>query len=333
MTLWLLSWGLSSFALAQDPREEGTFWMPPQASTLAEDVDFVFYYIYWVSIAFFVMLMGSMIFFFFRYRQKKTGEKTSAIKGNHLLEIGWATLPGLLLVSFFVLGFRTYIDSSIPPKDSMEVRVTGRKWSWSYDYPASGVSSGTLRVPAGEPIKLVMSSVDVLHSYYVPDFRIKKDVLPNRYTVVWFEAPEPGEHTVFCTEYCGNGHSRMLSKVEVMEPREFNRWVKSQQSFDPSALSSAERGQKLYQSKGCAGCHSVDGTPMLGPTLQGLYGKQEPLTDGTTAQVDDNYLRESLMVPAAKVVAGFAAQMPPYQGQLDDSEVNDIIDFIKSISE
>ena len=177
-----------------------------------------------------------------------------------------------------------------------------------------------------------MSSVDVIHSFFVPDFRVKKDVVPNRYTVVWFEAPEPGEHVVFCAEYCGDGHSRMLSKVKVVDRAEFDAWVAEQKAAS-GGLSSAERGAKLFKSKGCTGCHSTDGSPMLGPTMKGLYGKQEKFTDGTTAAVDDNYLRESLMVPAAKVVEGFAPQMPPYQGQLDDDEVNDLIDYIKSLSE
>jgi cytochrome c oxidase subunit 2 len=172
-----------------------------------------------------------------------------------------------------------------------------------------------------------MSSADVLHSFFVPDFRIKKDVLPNRYTVLWFNAPEVGNHQVYCTEYCGNGHSKMggdpenLTQVEVMEPSAFNAWYSGPQKID---------GEQLFTSNGCAGCHSVDGSPKLGPTFKGLYGKQEKLADGSTVTVDDNYIRESMMVPGAKVVAGFAPVMPSFQGSLSDEKINAIIDFIKS---
>jgi len=312
---------------------DGGFLLPPEASTLAPEVDWVFNFILWVGVAFFVVLMGAMVWFAVRYRDRGDGRRTNASKGNHMLELAWAGLPAILLVAFFITGFKTYLNQAVPPANAMEIRVTGQKWSWSFSYPESGVTAEVLRAPAGTAVRLVMSSTDVIHSFYVPDFRIKKDVLPNRYTVAWFEAPEAGEHQIFCTEYCGNGHSRMLNTVEVMEPRAFHEWERSQKNLDPSSMTSAERGAQLSKAKACSSCHTTDGTRLVGPSFKGLYGKEEAMADGSTVKVDDNYIRESLMTPGAKIVAGFGPQMPPYQGQLSDEQVNDLIDFLKSLAE
>jgi cytochrome c oxidase subunit 2 len=187
-----------------------------------------------------------------------------------------------------------------------------------------------LRVPAGQPVKLIMNSVDVLHSFYVPDFRVKKDVVPGRYSVVWFEAPEAGEHTIFCTEYCGDRHGYMYSKTIVMPPDEFEDWLQAEADATPVGTAS---GDKLFAMKGCAGCHSIDGSRLVGPSLKGLYGRDENLEGGMTVKADDNYIRESILVPAAKIVAGYPPTMPSFQGQLTDEEVSNLIDYIKTLSE
>lgn len=314
----------------------GTFWMPPQSSTVAADVDFAFYFIYWVDVAFFVALMGAMLLFAVKYRQRSPGQKTSNIKGSHSLELAWAVLPSFLLVAFFWVGFKTYIDMVVPPADAMVVRVQGQKWMWTYSYPELGIESDVLVAPAGTPVALKMSSVDVLHSFFVPDFRIKKDVLPNRYTVQWFEAPEAGEHQVFCTEYCGTGHSKMLSQVKVLPQLEFNAWVAAQKAeagADPSQMTSIERGAKLFKVNACAGCHSIDGSKIVGPSLKDVYNRASSWEGGAAGPADDNYLRESIMVPGAKLVAGYPPVMPSFQGKLTDTEVNDLIDYLKSISQ
>jgi cytochrome c oxidase subunit II len=314
----------------------GSFWMPPQASTFAADVDWVFYFIYWVDLVFFVALMGAMLMFAVKYRQRKEGEKTHPIKGSHSLELAWAVLPSFLLVAFFWVGFKTYLDQVVPPADAMEVRVQGQKWAWTYSYPEHGIQSDVLIAPAGVPVALTMSSTDVLHSFFVPDFRMKKDVLPNRYTVQWFEAPAAGEHVVFCTEYCGTGHSKMLSKVQVLPPAEFDAWVNTQKaalSADPSTLTAAQRGEKLFKANACAGCHSIDGSKIVGPSLKGVYNREVAVEGGGSAVADDNYIRESIMVPGAKMVAGYPPVMPSFQGKLSDAEVNDLIDYLKSISQ
>jgi cytochrome c oxidase subunit 2 len=314
------------------PDREGSFWLPPAASTIAADIDFVWWYILILDVVFFVILMGAMVGLFVKYRQRREGEPTADIKGSHTLELVWAAVPSVFLVAMFWFGFKGWMDYAVPPADSMEVRVLGQKWDWNFQYTdtETGKSflSPELKVPSGKPVKLVMQSQDVLHSFYVPDFRIKRDVVPNRYTVIWFEAPHEGVHDVFCTEYCGDGHSKMIEEVTVMDPQDYRSWA--QDEFDGGGTMT---GEKLYAIKGCQGCHSVDGSVKVGPSFQGLYGKQESLADGTTVKVDDDYIRESINVPAAKIVAGFAPSMPPYQGQLSDEEINLLIDYIKNLSE
>ena len=347
----LSAWLLSSTANAS---EEGTFWMPPQASTFAEDVDFAFYFIYWVDIVFFIALMGGMLYLALRYRKRSDNDRTVDIKGNHTVELIWSVFPSFLLVAMFVLGFNAYMKQSIPPADAMEVRVTGQKWRWTFAYPELGIEGEpVLVVPQGTPVRLTMTSKDVLHSFFVPDFRIKKDVVPGRYTVIWFQADDifearpnqgrgpnddgemvsglgEGEHQVFCTEYCGTDHSRMYSRVRVVSEEDFKAWSEAKVNWNPEDYTSLERGEYFYKKYGCNGCHSIDGSNMVGPSFKALYGKTENTDKGAVA-VDDSYLSESILVPGAKIVDGYANQMPTFQGQLDTDQITDIIEYIKSL--
>ena len=348
----LTSWLLSSTANAG---EEATFWMPPQASTFAADVDFTFYFIYWIIVIFFFGLMGGMIFLAIHFRKRSDDDRTLDLKGNHTVELIWGVFPSFLLMAMFVLGFNAYMKQSIPPADSMEVRVTAQKWRWTFEYPDLGIDGEpVLVVPRGQAVRLTMTSKDVLHSFFVPDFRIKKDVVPGRFTVIWFQAddiiePRPdmgrgpnddgdmvdglrlGEHQVFCTEYCGTDHSRMYSRVRVVSPEDFDAWAQAKMNRNPGDFTSAENGEYYFKKYGCNGCHSTDGSKMVGPTFQGLYGKNEPLAGGGSVTVDDNYINESIMVPGEKIVAGYSNQMPTFQGQIDADKVTDIIEFIKSL--
>lgn len=328
---------------AAQAAEKATFWLPPAATEYAKQTDFTFYFIYWIDLVFFIVLMGATLLFTLKYRQRKEGEKTSPTKGSHALEAVWAIFPTFLLFAMFFLGFQGWINQAVPPADAMDIRVTGQKWNWTFQY-ANGVTTFAnvkegglseydgegLVVPAGKPVRLTMSSVDVIHSFYVPDFRIKKDVIANRYTVQWFQADEPGEHQVYCTEYCGTKHSRMLSKIRVLAPADYDAWMKAQVG-DGQPVSPEKAGEKLFASNGCTGCHSVDGSAMVGPTLKGKYGAKETLEGGATVDIDDNYIRESIMVPAAKIVAGFPPAMPAFQGRLSDEEINNLIAYIKSL--
>jgi cytochrome c oxidase subunit II len=329
---------------ALDLVREGTFWMPEAASVTTEFVDPVFYFIYWVTLAFFLVIVAVGVFFAWKYRKRGDDDRTSPIAGSHKLEIVWSVLPAILLFSFFWIGFVGFMELSVVPAGAKEIRVTGQKWYWNFDYPEEGLSVSTapalraeaeaageelgLVVPIGQPVKLIGNSVDVLHSMFIPAFRIKKDVMPNRYTVIWFEATKTGTFDFFCTEYCGTDHSRMTTKVIVKSQEDYDAWVTAQKKLNAQPA----QGDKVFAKYGCTACHSVDGTKLVGPTLKGLVARgSEKLADGSTVTVDDNYLRESLMDPGAKVVEGFAPSMPAFAGRMEDQEVTAVIDYIKSL--
>lgn len=311
-----------------------SWWKPIQASAHASAVDGLFNFIMYLCIFFFVLIIGAMVYFIVKYRRKGDGpERTSPIKGNHTLEIVWSVIPGILLVLIFVWGFKDWLAIAVVPANAMEVRVTGQKWNWTFTYAKEGIVSPDLVVPAGQPVKLVMTSKDVLHSFYIPDFRIKRDVIPGKYTVLWFDPAEEATHQIYCTEYCGTEHSKMLSKVKVLSSAKYEEWIANGgEEGGSSGVPLAEKGKRLYEQRGCVACHSVDGSRKVGPTWQGLFGKPHQFADGSTlASVDENYLRESILVPGAKVVAGYANVMPSYQGQLNDKQIESIIEYIKTL--
>jgi cytochrome c oxidase subunit 2 len=239
-------------------------------------------------------------------------------------------VPTILIIIVFVWGFRTYLKMNVVPKDAIEIKVTGQKWFWSFDYPDGVTTVNELVVPLDKPVKLVMSSRDVIHSFFVPDFRVKMDVLPNRYTVTWFEATKLGNHNIFCAEYCGKGHSDMLGTVNVVSPLEYAKWLEEGATLG-EGLTLEELGALLYTAKACHTCHKIDGAASTGPTFKNLYGHAAPMEDGTQQIVDENYLRESMLNPMSKIVAGFQPVMPTYQGILKDREIDALIAYIKSL--
>ncbi len=310
----------------------GTVWLPKAASTVASEVDALFYFIFYASLFFFVLVTFAMIYFAIRYRKKGKFTLTSSISHNTALEVTWTVIPTILVFVIFIWGFKDFLNLNVVPRGAMEIKVTGQKWFWSFDYPEGLTVVNDLTVPVNKPIKLLMSSKDVIHSFFVPSFRVKMDVVPNRYSIIWFEANQTGEFNLFCTEFCGKGHSEMIGKVKVVTQDEYENWLAA--NADPSeGLTMEEFGEKLYKSKACVTCHSIDGSANQGPTLKGIFGKSEQMTDGTTIVVDENYLRESMLEPAAKVVKGFQPVMPPYQGLLNDKEVDALIAYIKSLSQ
>ena len=311
---------------------DGTFFMPGAASTIAQDVDAVYYFVYWVCVFFFLLIIGLMVLFVIRYRRRSEHDTTPHISHHTLLEVAWSTLPVFLLAAMFVWGFDIYMRTRVAPADAMEVNVTAQKWSWSFEYP-NGLISPVLGIPVNTPVRLLMNSQDVLHSFYVPNFRQKMDVIPNRYTTTWFEANTTGVFPIFCTEYCGDGHSAMLSRVHVMEQADYEEWLNKGGMFvDIDQIPLEDYGEILYTSQLCNTCHSSDGTRLNGPTFQNLFGRTEQLTDGSSVVVDENYIRESLMQPNAKVVATYQPIMPTFQGRLDDRQISALIAYIKSLS-
>lgn len=310
-----------------------SFWLPEGASVTTPSVDEPFWLIYWTCVAAFVITMVPMFWFFWKYRRKSPDQKAeSQTDHNQLLEIAWSAVPLAFFVLIFVWGFRGFLDLQTPPGDAMVLRVTGQKWQWTVKYDAGVTVTGqgaTIPVPQGKPVKLVMTSVDVLHSFFIPNFRTKMDVIPWRYTTLWFNAEKVGEFPVFCTEYCGQDHSNMLAKIQVMPQAEFDAWLEkaAAEAGGPATL---EKGQEVYNTV-CLACHSNDGTPRVGPTFKGLAGSQRTLADGSTVTADDDYLMRSILEPNAQVVQGFPPAMPPMAGTLNQTQIESIILYIKSL--
>lgn len=321
--------------------DAGTFWLPPQASEQAADVDWLFWFIMWVCVFFFVLIIAAAAYFAWKYRRLTPGQAPLPSLEHHTpLEVFWSVVPLVLAVYIFYVGFDGYMHMNVPPKNAYTIDVIGQKWSWGFRYQ-SGVSpiDGYLHVPPGEPVKLVMASQDVLHSFYVPNFRVKQDLVPGRFTTVWFTAKapsgtEPEEHHLTCAEYCGERHSAMTSKVVVHPTRaHFDAWLAKQDVIEVNI----ETGERLYKQL-CISCHNIDGAQGQGPNWRELAkwragGEARPLADGNSVTVDEEYIRESIMEPQAKLAAGFQPVMPTFKGQLKPDHISAIILYIKSLAQ
>lgn len=308
----------------------GTLFLPSQGSTISGEVDALFNFILYTSIVFFIIVVFGAGYFVYRYRRRGKQEFTPDISHNIRLEILWTIIPTILVFIVFAWGFKTYIKMQVSPKDAIEIKVTGQKWFWSFAYDNGIISTNDLVVPVGKPVRLLMSSKDVIHSFYVPGFRIKMDVLPNRYSITWFEATKTGSYDLFCAEYCGTSHSEMIGRVNVVSEREYEEWLESNLSLG-EGLSPEEWGAQLYETKACITCHSLDGSPNTGPTFQGLMDRTRPLNDGSSVVADENYIRESILEPQSKVVQGYAPVMPTYQGVLKAEEIDALIAYLETI--
>ena len=315
--------------------------LPTPASTFAEGTDNLYLFITALDTAFFVLIMAAIGYFMWKYRRRSKDQKTSSLTHSGIVEFLWSAIPTVLLLVIFVWGECDYVKQSVPPADALDIRVTGQKWYWTVEYPKyPGVSLNssteepalTVMVPKGKPVRLTMTSTDVIHSFYVPAFRLKKDVVPGRYTQAWFEATRVGEFNLFCTEYCGDFHSNMTGVVKVLEPEDFERALKKAGVLElGEGESMAAYGERIYKRRGCVACHSIDGADGTGPTWKGLWGKTESLTDGSTVKVDDEYIKTSILEPNKQVVSGYAPQMPSYQGQLDNKQIQAVIEYIKTL--
>lgn len=316
----------------------GSLWLPKQSSTIAPSIDFAWDVVMWTCVIFFLLLMVPTFYFVVKYKRKKENEVTSSIDHSTKIEVVWTVLPLIILIALFFVGLAPWVNAQVAPADAIEVQVTAQKWNWSFRYPNGTVSPGKLVVPRGKPVRLVLSATDVLHSFWVAEFRVKQDAIPGVYTSLWFEATANGTYTVQCTEYCGGpagevapdkpgGHSDMLATVEVVDEAKYKEWVET--GGEDKNMPIAERGKGLYTKWGCNACHSTDGTKLAGPTFKGLFGRDEEMADGTHLKVDENYIKESILVPTAKVVKGFAPVMPVFQGQLKDPQIEALIAFIK----
>ena len=307
----------------------GLSWFPPPSSTTAASVDQLFYFILFVCIAFFALIGGVMAVLVLSFRRREARRVQRSPDHNNWLELAWSVIPTILVAIIFMWGFIGYLDARTPPDDAYEVQVVARKWSWAFIYPNGHVDSD-LHVPADRPIALVMSSDDVIHSLFVPAFRLKMDLVPGRYSKAWFEATEAGKFDLYCAEYCGTGHSLMNASVVVHASGEFQKWLDDAGNY-LDELTPVEAGGLLYTRRGCVQCHSLDGSAKAGPSFRGVFGTSQRMASGEDVEIDENYIRESILEPQAKLRAGFRPVMPTYKGQLTDEEISALVQFIKSL--
>ena len=304
--------------------------LPEATSTTASDVDRVYNFIMDLSIISFVLLGLIIIYFVFRYRRKSDKDQTPHITHNHLLETLWTVIPGIIFVAIGIWGWQVYKDVHTVPKDAMEIQVIGKQWLWEFTYPNGHKTINDLTVPIDQPVQLLMTSTDVLHSFYVPNFRIKKDLVPGMRTRLWFNANKEGSYRIYCAEFCGTNHSKMVGNVIVKSKEDYNAWMEKELAKAGEVKSPMERGKELYQTKACIGCHTLDGTRSAGPSFKALWGAERVFTDGTKVIADEAYIRESILNPRAKIVQGYPPVMPPFQGQLSEEDINALLEFIEA---
>lgn len=299
---------------------------PEQASSLAGQVDLLYYVLTGLSIFFALLIFFLIYVFAVRYRRRSEDEVPRQIPGLLQLELAWSLIPLAICLVIFVWGAKLYFNTYSPPRDAYEIHVVGKQWMWHIQHPNGKREINELHVPTGEPIKLTMATEDVIHSFYVPAFRTKKDVVPGRYATMWFEAIKPGEYHLFCAEYCGTKHSQMIGKVVVMDPADYQQWLSGGESNDPPAIA----GEKQFQQIGCVTCHG-EKPGSRGPSLKGVFGSQVALQNGQSVLANEEYLRESILNPNAKTVAGYQSLMPTYQGQISEANLLQIVAYLKAL--
>jgi cytochrome c oxidase subunit 2 len=302
---------------------------PPSASSVATEVDLLYLFITAVS-AFFVVLVAALVVIFaIKFRRRHPDEVGADIHGSLVLELTWTFIPFVLAMVMFFWGADLFFRLARPPVDSMEIFVVGKQWMWKVQHPTGVREINEMHVPIGRNVKVTLGSEDVIHDYSIPAFRVKMDAVPGKLTTLWFKAEKPGTYHLFCAEFCGTKHSGMIGQVIAMEPHEYEAWLSG--GTAGAAVPPAQAGEKLFGELACLTCHRLDATPGVGPSLAGVFGSQVPLSDGSTVLADDNFLRESIMVPTAKVVRGFQPVMPPFQGLVSEEQLLQLIAYIKTL--
>ena len=300
---------------------------PDKATEVAGQIDALYLTFLGIS-AFFSLLIGILVVYFaVRYRRRSEDEVGQRETAGMWLELTWSIIPLAILMVMFTWGAKVYVTAYRPPADAVEYFVTGKQWMWKFQHPEGQREINHLHVPVGQAIQLTMTSEDVIHSFFVPAFRVKADVLPGRYTTVWFKAEKAGTFTLFCAEYCGAEHSLMMGSVTALEPGDYERWLAGAKG-GPSVVAS---GEELFRIKACSTCHRPD-TAAQAPILNGIFGREIELDSGRVVVVDAEYLRQSILTPTASIVKGYQPLMPTYQGQLSEEEILQLISYIKSLS-
>ena len=301
---------------------------PEQASAQAGQVDAIYFFMLAVTAFFSILIAGLVVFFAVKYRRRHRDEIGVAIHGSLALELLWTIIPFFIVMVMFVWGATVFFDLHRPPAGAMEIYVVGKQWMWKVQHMDGQREINELHVPVGRPVKLIMGSEDVLHSYYIPQFRVKADVIPGRYNHMWFTATKPGVYKLYCAEYCGTKHSGMIGSVIAMEPADFQSWLSGGRAQD----SPVAAGEKLFAGLACNTCH-LSGSQGRGPILTNLFGKTVELQGGGTVTVDEAYIRESIVNPQAKIVAGFQPLMPTFQGLVTEEQLLQLIAYVKSLSQ
>jgi cytochrome c oxidase subunit 2 len=302
---------------------------PEAASTVASSIDLLYFFLIAVTVFFSVLIFALIFYFAVKYRRRPDRPPEQIVAGTHEgygLEIAWSVIPFMITLVMFTWGSSLYIANSRVPDQAMEISVVGRQWMWKIRHPSGRSEINELHVPLGQPVKLTLASQDVIHSFYVPAFRVKQDVLPGRLVTMWFQPTRAGEYHLFCAEYCGTYHSGMIGRVVVMQPEDFQKWLGGVTGDAP-----AMAGAKLFSALDCVNCHAT-GTRGRGPQLGGLWGTEVSLEGGARVKFDENYVRESIVNPAAKIVRGYPALMPSYRGQVSEEQILDLIAYIRSLT-
>ena len=301
---------------------------PEQASTFAWQVDLLYAYLIAVSIAFSIPIVVAIFVFAIKYREKEKFATPEEMHGSMVLETVWSIIPFVVSMTIFLGGALVFFEQSTPPEDSEEIYVVGKQWMWKLQHQTGQREINELHVPVGRNIKLTMTTEDVLHDFYIPAFRTKADVVPGRYTYVWFNATKPGKYHLFCAEYCGLNHSGMGGWIYVMEQRDFDNWL----SGNVSGQTPVEEGKELFTNKlGCASCHA-GGPTQRGAKLENVFNTDVHLVGGVTVKADENYIRNSILNPSGQVVEGFQPIMPTFKGQVTEEQLNSLVAYIKSLS-
>jgi cytochrome c oxidase subunit 2 len=306
--------------------------LPERVGRIAEEVDSVFLFIFLVGLFFFIITEGALIYFAIRYRRKKGEQEpdTPYITGNRVLEIVWVVIPSVLILCIFIYGYLVFRDVRTSPPGASEINVVAKQWLYLFRYPDGREGINEVRVPVGKPIKFIMTSTDVIHGFYLPAFRVMQDVLPGRYTYLWVEPVKAGRYDIYCNQYCGTGHSTMRAIMVVMNAEEYREWAAGREEKGKNKPL-WEKGKELAEKSGCMACHSVDGSVKVGPTWKGLFGSTAAFTDGTSSMVDEQFLKEYILMPNIKIVKGFQPVMPAFKGILKDDDVTAIIAYIKTL--
>ena len=300
---------------------------PARASTTAGGVDALFIFLVILSSLVTVAIFTAIMVFAVQYRRRR-GVLAEQIEGSTALEVTWSVIPLFIFFVIFMWGALIYFRERTPPRGATEVYVVAKQWMWKLQHEEGQREINELHVPVGRDVKMILTSQDVIHSFYVPAFRIKQDVLPGRYTTAWFRATKAGTYHLFCAEYCGSQHSGMIGQVVVLEPAQYQAWL----SGGGAAGSMASDGQNMFLQLGCSTCHRSD-TQGRGPNLEGLYGKPVQLEDGRVVTADENYIRESILTPSAKIVSGFKPIMPVFQGLVSEEQLNALVAYVKSLNQ